>query len=365
MPRVFIALLLLAASVGAAPHWDIQYRYLQTDSTLTINDIAFPSAERGIVSGITADRRGKERPIVLLTSDGGQHWSETPVKEAGLSLFFLDDSNGWMVTEKGMWSTAESGHSWTRLPKAPAGMLRVWFLDRKHGFTAGLEKRVYETKDGGETWTLLPILTSIPSNSSFTTFGEIAFDGNNGIISGWYIPPNKGGPAWMEPENAEKRRQQPNYTVLLQTHDGGRTWFKGEASIFGQVTRISLTAQGTGLGLIEFKDEFDYPSEVYRLTLAKGASERAYRTKEVAITDVRQFDGSNRAMIAGYETTGKIYHSPIPGKLKMLTSDDLEHWEEIPVDYRAVAHRAMLAGPDPAHVWIATDTGTILKLVLD
>ena len=35
------------------------------------------------------------------------------------------------------------------------------------------------------------------------------------------------------------------------------------------------------------------------------------------------------------------------------------------VDYRAVAHSAIIAGPDENHVWIATDTGMILKLVAE
>jgi hypothetical protein len=33
------------------------------------------------------------------------------------------------------------------------------------------------------------------------------------------------------------------------------------------------------------------------------------------------------------------------------------------VDYRAVGRRAILAAPDAANLWVATDTGMILKLV--
>jgi len=358
---LFFALLCARAS-GADPHWDIQYRYRQVDSALTINDIAFPSATRGIVCGFAVDHREKERPLVLLTSDGGQHWSETPVKETGLSLFFLDDSTGWMVTEKGIWVTAESGHSWTRLAKSPSGMLKVWFLDKNRGFAAGLQKRVMETSDGGQTWTPLSILKDV-GGSTYVTFVDIAFTGNSGIISGSNIPPNRGGPDWMQPENASKRQQVPRYSVLLETNDAGKTWFKSEASIFGQATRMSMTTQGSALGLIEFSDEFDYPSEVYSINLHGGASTRSYRSKDVAITDVRLFNGTNHGIIAGYETSGRIHRSPIPGKLKVLTSEDRESWTEMEVDYRAVAHQAMIAGPDPDHVWIATDTGSILKLV--
>jgi hypothetical protein len=47
----------------------------------------------------------------------------------------------------------------------------------------------------------------------------------------------------------------------------------------------------------------------------------------------------------------------------MLESADLKVWEEMDVDYRAIAQRAILAAPDAQHVWVATDTGMILTLV--
>jgi hypothetical protein len=346
-----------------ALRWDIQYRYRQVDSALAINDIAFTSATRGAICGYVTDRNGKEKPIVMVTSDSGEHWDDIQVKEIGIAFFFLDESTGWMVTEKGIWQTNESGRSWTKVKNAPSGILRVWFLDKDHGYAAGLEKRVFETADGGVTWSLLPIAKEAAGDTSFTTYGEIAFAGNNGIISGWNIPPRRGGPDWMEPEKAERRKQLPNLEVLLQTHDRGKTWSKSEASVFGQVTRISMTPQGAALGLSEFKDEFDYPSEVYKINLHSGQSVTAFKAKDRAITDVRAFGGSNHGVIVGYETSGTIYRSPIPGKLKVLRSDDLENWTEMPVDYRAVAHRAMIAGPDENHLWIATDTGMILRLV--
>jgi photosystem II stability/assembly factor-like uncharacterized protein len=348
----------------SAAHWDIQYQYRQVDSALAINDIAFTSATRGVVCGYTTDRKGKENAVVLVTNDAGEHWTETSVKEIGLSMYFLDDSTGWMVTEKSIWQTLESGRSWTKIKNAPSGILRVWFVDKNHGYAAGLEKRVFETTNAGDTWTLLPIAKEAQGDPTYTTFGAIAFAGQNGMISGWNIPPRRGGPDWMEPEQAARRKQLPNLEILLQTRDGGKTWNKSEASIFGQITRISMTPQGTALGLAEYKDAFGFPSEVYNINLHTGRSVSAFKEKDHAITDVRTFAGSNRGIIAGYETSGTIYRSPIPGKLKVLTSNDLEKWDEMTVDYRAVAHRAMIAGPDENHLWIATDTGMILKLAL-
>ena len=54
---------------------------------------------------------------------------------------------------------------------------------------------------------------------------------------------------------------------------------------------------------------------------------------------------------------------PIPGKLKMLHSRDMDKWLEIPVDYPAVATKPVSAAADASHIWVATDTGMILKLV--
>jgi hypothetical protein len=365
MNRLLIVFALCGASAVAAQHWDIQYRYRQLDSTLTINDIVFPSAKRGIVAGFTTDRKEHDRPLVMVTSDGGATWADYTVKETALSLFFLDDSTGWMVTEKGIWTTAESGRTWTKLKNAPGGMSRVWFLDRAHGFAAGLQKRVFETRDAGDTWTLLPIVKEVAGDPTFTTFGEISFSGNNGIISGWNIPPRRGGPDWMEAGTHAPRPEIPHYAVLLETLDAGKTWIKSDASVFGQITRMSLTPQGTGLGLLEFRDEFAYPSEVEKINLHTGASDRAFREKNRAITDVRLFAGSNKAMIAGFETTGPVFRSPVPGKVRILSSDEKEQWTEMTVDYRAVAHSVLLAGPDEDHMWAATDTGMILKLVTD
>jgi photosystem II stability/assembly factor-like uncharacterized protein len=347
----------------AEEHWEIQYHYHQADSTLTINDLTFPDETHGIACGFTTDRKDKDHPLVLLTSDGGVNWTEIPVKEACLSLFFLADSAGWMVTDTGIWSSDEAGRTWVKSKSAPLNLLRVWFLDHQRGFAAGREKRVYETKDGGATWTLLAIASTAHGDPVYTTFGDISFSGKKGLISGWNIPPRRGGPDWMEPSQAESAKQVPHLSILLQTKTGGDTWTLSETSLFGQITRISLSPQNVGLGLVEFKDQFDYPSEVYRIDLSNGKNEVTFRAKDRAITDVHLFPGSSRGLVAGYETNGPVYRSPIPGKLRVLTSDDLQNWTEMPVDYRAVAHAALITGPDDKHVWIGTDTGMILKLV--
>jgi len=68
------------------------------------------------------------------------------------------------------------------------------------------------------------------------------------------------------------------------------------------------------------------------------------------------------AYLAGFIPSGTLEQSPIPGKLVILESTDLENWEEMEVDYRAYAHRAVLAASGEGNVWVATDTGMILRL---
>ena len=63
---------------SADEHWEIQYHYHQTDSTLTINDLTFPRQTHGIACGFTTDRKEKDRPLVILTSDGGATGPKRP-----------------------------------------------------------------------------------------------------------------------------------------------------------------------------------------------------------------------------------------------------------------------------------------------
>jgi hypothetical protein len=351
-----------ASPAAAQEHWVVQYQYRDVDSTLTLNDLSFPDKTHGIACGYTTDRKGKDTPLVLVTNDAGNTWSDVKVKDPCLSLFFLPDTTGWMVTDKDIWYTEEGGRNWSKMKDPPDNLLRVWFFDHRHGFAAGRQKHVFETKDGGATWTPLAKAGAAPGDPTYTTYGDIEFSQLNGIISGWDVPPTKGGPAWMDPTKAQTTRQVPHMSILLQTKDGGVTWKETDSSIFGQITRMTMNTLNMALGLVEFKDEFDYPSEVYRIDLSTGKSELAYRDKTHAITDIRLFPDSTRSLLAGFETSGPIYRSPIPGKLKVLTSSDNAHWTEMPVDYRAVAHSAVLTGPDDKDVWIGTDTGMILKL---
>src|SRR5215831_15288165 len=146
---LFVSLPLCAAT------WKVQLYYDKDNSSLQIHDLKCPSAKTCYAAGTiveTAGSKDKVKGTLLLTSDGGAHWTYEELSEPPQSIFFLNETTGWMVTPKGVWQTNESGHNWKRL-KAMKDLSEVWFLDESHGFAAGAPKAIYETHDGGKEWT--------------------------------------------------------------------------------------------------------------------------------------------------------------------------------------------------------------------
>ncbi len=361
--RALAGLLLAAAALSGQGRWRLQYFFDEPRAELAIVDLQFASPQRGVALA-TLRQGSKSRPLVLVTSNGGEHWDVVALKEAGRSLFLLNESVGWMVTDKGLWQTQDGGVSWAK--RTPGkNFLRVWFLDEQRGWAAGLNKGAWETNDGGKHWSLLAVLDHVRATRENTAFEWITFvSGRHGLVVGSSVPPRARSsplPDWMDPESAEARRQWPSLSILLETRDGGRSWKHSSTSMFGRITRVRLAADGRGLGLVEFQDAFRWPSEVFRLDWRTGQSERVFRREDRAVTDVALADGG-AAYLAAVEPAGKLRRSPVPGRLHILRSDDLSTWVEMPVDYRAVARRAVLSAAGPKDIWVATDTGMILRL---
>src|SRR5579863_7280110 len=210
------ALLILAGALlplhGAT--WKVQLNYDQDNSSLEIIDLECPSVNECVAAGVIVDTSGgkdKAKGTVVLTSDGGAHWSYEEAHEIPLSLFFLNDTTGWMVTEKGIWQSTEAGHNWKKL-KAIKGLQQVWFLNPSHGFAVGGPKVIMETNDGGKEWTRLPASDLSLYPPDLVSYESIAFSGPRGWITGS-----------VAPESANSRRG-PASEILLQTSDSGKTW---------------------------------------------------------------------------------------------------------------------------------------------
>jgi hypothetical protein len=358
-----LAAAILAGHAMAAEQWRMQYFYDQDRSSLVINDLQFPSPTRGVAVGYL-EEKNKSKPVSVITVDGGAHWAVSPIKDTPVSLSFLNDSLGWMVAPRGLWQTPDGGKTWRKLDKSPEGLITVFFLDPNHGFAVGTRKSAYETKDGAKTWQPIAAAAEPHTNPEYTAYNCIAFATPKvGLISGYSQPPraDQERPDWLDPQQATRRREWPHMSIMLDTKDGGATWKPSTTSMFGRISRVSFLPDGRGLGLLEFTENFEWPSEVLRLDGSTGKSASVYKAKDVTVTDLLLLP-SGTAYLAGVEVVGKLQHSPIPSKLKILKSDDLVNWQPMDVDYRAVAVRAMLRAAGDGTLWVATDTGMILKL---
>ena len=360
--RLPLLLLLLTLHLHAASRWKLQYFYDQDRSALEIRDLQCPSSQHCVAAGVMFEK-DHSKGVALVTSDGGRHWSLVELKERPAALFFLNDSRGWMATNDGIWRTDESGRSWTKLHKLES-ILALYFLDAMHGYAAGYPKAIYETDDGGKTWRKVDAAEQASSIKEQTVYDWIAFDGpQNGFILGYAgRPRNERAPDWLDPARAQFRRQAPRTTISIVTRDGGKNWKASTGQSLAELTRLKVGPKGSALGLWEYQPSEEFPTEVYHVNLDTYMKTNVYRQSDRIVTDVAYFpDGE--AFIAAVEPPGKLKDAPIPGKLKILRSSSLNLWLEMAVDYRAVAQRAILAGPDARNLWVATDTGMILKLV--
>jgi hypothetical protein len=361
MCRLLPLLAVLTIAYGA-DRWELQYFFDKDDASLTIRDVVFPSATRGVAAGTILEGR-RARHVALVTADGGANWSEVKLDSPPISLFFLDESLGWMVAADGIWQTRESGRSWQRIKKSD-GIRRVWFLDQERGWAVGYPKLVLETSDGGKTWRPVEAASQPTTQKETTTYASLAFLPNGtGIIAGESARQRLGAfPDWIDPMSASRRQQWPTMTVELETRDSGKTWRQSTAPLFGSIASIRLSTDRFGLVVFRFNNAFSHPSEVYLLDMQTGKSTSVFREKNRLVTDCAVFPQS-RGYLAAIEPQGQIPTLPVPGKIKVLRSSNLSNWSEMEVDYRAVGLRGMLAGPDFEHMWLATDTGMILKRV--
>lgn len=356
---VFALLASCSQAVAPVPSWRIQYFFDKDQSTFEIHDIRFMSPERGIAVGAIVKVGHKPVPVSVITRDGGTTWSQMALPELPVSVFFLNDSDGWLVTEKGLYATSESGRAWKRL-RAIKGARRVHFLDRDHGFMTGAPKLFEETKDGGKTWSPVGGLDQVQGAPEHTYFDWIEWvNPKQAIVLGANIAPRRDRATWMDPGDLARQREWPGLNITLETNDGGATWKPSTAPTFGRFARFRRSPEyPVSLILVRFVNAFQYPSEVY-LADAAGKTTRVFREQTRNVTDLLW--SGKVAYLAAVEPVGKLHQLPVPGRVHVLSSGDARTWTEMNVDYRANAQNIVMAGAGN-DVWMATDTGMILKL---
>ncbi|HYO80828.1 MAG TPA: YCF48-related protein [Bryobacteraceae bacterium] len=357
------AWLLITCTAALAGRLELKFFHDEEGEQLEFRQISFVSPRRGLAIG-TLQKGSSRQPLAMVTTDGGQSWTRSALPAEPYSMYCLKDSSCWLVTNKGIYISAESGTDWKRISREKF-ITRVWFNSLQRGWAIGARRKIVETRDGGKTWTPIAALQDVKSSENRTVFHDIVFfDGKHGLITGRSerLEPEE-VPIWLDADPTG-RRESPTLSVVLQTTDGGETWKTSTTSMFGRLSELDGHGQlQFAVAVVEFDRYFNFPSEVYRINLKTGANDRVLRMKDFAVTDVVVLpDG--RTLAAGFRPSGLLARTPVPGKVRVMeTTADMELWRDIDVDYRALGHRATLAYGGAAGLWVATDGGMLLKLV--
>ncbi len=354
--RLFIGLLVTGVVWGGS--WKVQYFYDRDDSKLVINDFQFVTEKRGYAVGFRELKKTPgPRPTMLATEDGGTTWVESYPPSVPETIFFINETLGWMSADSGVWQTTDAGKSW-RNQAAVTGVIRMWFLSDKRGFIIGSSKLMKETKDGGETWTDVKAAKDVAGKPSNTRYTAIAFDGRFGIVAGVSEPsrPQADSPAWVDPQEAAGRRLWPTLSIGVRSPDGGANWTAQTAPVFGVTTRLRV--RGTvGMSVVRYGESFEVPSEVYAVNAA-GKIQSSFKQKNRIVTDAGWL--GSEAVLVAVEPPGQLNQLPFPGKVKVLRSLDMVTWTEMEVSYKAFGGNAIFSIVNESNAWIATDTGMIL-----
>lgn len=133
-----------------------------------ILDIKFFTPDKGIICAATDADVEKSEALILITDDGGKHWSKKYRSKRKFELIwkcsFPNEKTGYAtvqsynpdtkISQRYFIKTTNGGKKWQELKLVDNFEFRefgVGFIDEKTGWIGG-SNTSYETRDGGKTW---------------------------------------------------------------------------------------------------------------------------------------------------------------------------------------------------------------------
>ncbi len=156
----------------------------------TLYDVKFVSALQGWAVGANGE--------ILVTSDGGQVWSEQTSNSAAYlySIFFIDENMGWVVGSNGtILHTTNGGINWVQqISGTTNNLYGLCFTDINNGLIVGEYGTILKTENEGTTWFFsLSGTTSDLRDVCFTDTYTGTIVGSNGTI----LQTIDGGQNWL------------------------------------------------------------------------------------------------------------------------------------------------------------------------
>jgi len=186
-------------------------------SAPAFNDLCFTDALHGVaVGGYWVSY--ENNAYAMVTSDGGETWTETTPENADelVAVSFISQDTGWACGYgNDILKTIDGGYTWQVVASMYNSKDDIHFFDANHGIILS-GNDVLVTYDGGITWTTIQTVMS----SSINCF---SFSGSTGFAAG-------------------------AYGCLFKTIDYGENWEPEGSQRFGAVDRMTFFDSLNGWG---------------------------------------------------------------------------------------------------------------------
>ncbi len=182
---------LFAAWLPLLPvHADYSIRVVDSRTHFDLAAIHFPTKRVGFAVG--------SGNFILRTQDEGKTWENLKVDpDSSFSdVWFLDESNGFILSERGLFRTNDGGGTWATAYSYPGIRFKHVAFHGKFTGIISSDSLLFYTADGGLTWSIGSPNFLADQNAYY---GQIRFASENTA----YVAAN---------------------VNLLKTTDGGRTW---------------------------------------------------------------------------------------------------------------------------------------------
>ncbi len=198
----------------------------------------------------------------IRSTDHGLSWDNlTPLEGSDndlLSIYFADDSTGWIVGEIGtVLRTGDCGVTWAALPNEIEDDLDdVFFTDTRNGWAVGRWGSIYRSVNGGEDWTPQSSGTVRRLKSVFFVNPDTGWAVGHG---GTILKTENRGSVWTAQDagtdghlrsvhflNPDTGWVAGEDSTLLKTTDGGRNWDRVDAGTGFDFATVRFLNPDTG-----------------------------------------------------------------------------------------------------------------------
>jgi photosystem II stability/assembly factor-like uncharacterized protein len=261
MIKYLLLFLIITGSSFSQDYWE----RINSPAVNTLSKIFFIDSLKGWAVG--------DSGMIIFTTDGGLNWDiqNSNVSSDIISLFFLNDSLGWALTQDVLTfpyrtkilNTTDGGSNWliSEYPDENILFNTIYFIDSLTGFLGGSPVSIVRTIDGGLEWREvelsgtyydLPVLGFEFFNQQFGfAFGGVrdfagvvwkTVDGGENWYSQAFNPDPIIQIRFLDSLNVYGITYDPElvYTALVQSSDAGENWNFKLLELFGAAYSFSF-----------------------------------------------------------------------------------------------------------------------------